>query len=545
MAATNVNETLNFTSPNFDPLAALYSDGVTVPRPGVAELNNLLEYERYMCTGELPRTRGKKKKAATTSKSTAARVESLQKILKEVPVGDVEEDGAIPGMVRSHGRRGASYRNVFTRMEGMQGPMGQLYECVQDRIPIRVCTRTFKGLRGICRGYLVAYDKYWNLAMVDVDEVYKKPTMGKSLFNEERLTFTKINKNTAKEKTEQTKPESQRNTSSSSHQQTSSEHQQTSSDHQQTSTRRTNDSYNTVSGAASGDKQDRDETESKTTNTVMHRKVIAEKKSGNGEETKDLSNLEEELAKLQQQLSLLSGDEDEDCVNEDDNENNFDNGDDCDSGDDNYDNVDDDCDNGDGNYDNVDDDCDNGDEDNDGDKEDGSSDNGDSEDGKEDICSSSDNPEIQEQESMAKETKRNASSVTLDINVCDSKNLATIDNDERTSNIEKSVDSKRKECVHDSSKTNRGMSLETSENTGSGHQCSDNGRTETGITTDSMSTSNEICHEKSKKKVFQLHVGQQHGKRIIESEHFIKRHVNQLFIRGDNIVLIMVCRDIE
>lgn len=42
-------------------------------------------------------------------------------------------------------------------------PLGQLYKCVQERIRVKVHIRTFKGLRGVCSGFVVAFDKFWNM----------------------------------------------------------------------------------------------------------------------------------------------------------------------------------------------------------------------------------------------------------------------------------------------------------------------------------------------------------------------------------------------
>jgi len=41
--------------------------------------------------------------------------------------------------------------------------LGELYRCVEERIRVRVHIRTFKGLRGVCLGFVVAFDKFWNL----------------------------------------------------------------------------------------------------------------------------------------------------------------------------------------------------------------------------------------------------------------------------------------------------------------------------------------------------------------------------------------------
>ncbi len=42
-------------------------------------------------------------------------------------------------------------------------PLGELYRCVQERIRVKVHIRTFKGLRGMCSGFVVAFDKFWNM----------------------------------------------------------------------------------------------------------------------------------------------------------------------------------------------------------------------------------------------------------------------------------------------------------------------------------------------------------------------------------------------
>lgn len=47
-------------------------------------------------------------------------------------------------------------------------PLGELYRCVQERIRVKVHIRTFKGLRGVCSGFVVAFDKFWNMVSSSV-----------------------------------------------------------------------------------------------------------------------------------------------------------------------------------------------------------------------------------------------------------------------------------------------------------------------------------------------------------------------------------------
>uniref|UniRef100_A0A3Q2CV99 LSM11, U7 small nuclear RNA associated n=1 Tax=Cyprinodon variegatus TaxID=28743 RepID=A0A3Q2CV99_CYPVA len=74
----------------------------------------------------------------------------------------------------------------------LDSPLGGLNYCVQEKIRVRVHIRTFKGLRGVCSGFIVAFDKFWNMAMVDVDETYREPLLGEALYHEKALTISRI-----------------------------------------------------------------------------------------------------------------------------------------------------------------------------------------------------------------------------------------------------------------------------------------------------------------------------------------------------------------
>lgn len=73
-------------------------------------------------------------------------------------------------------------------------------------------------MRGVCSGFLVAFDKFWNMvgkfspfllpswicdrsvyvvisprqAMVDVDETYREPLFGEALYHEKALTISRV-----------------------------------------------------------------------------------------------------------------------------------------------------------------------------------------------------------------------------------------------------------------------------------------------------------------------------------------------------------------
>jgi len=72
---------------------------------------------------------------------------------------------AIPVVVLSkHWRldKGTIYCVLFAD-EYRHGALAVLCRCVNERLKIKVWTRNYRYVRGICVGYLVAFDKHWNL----------------------------------------------------------------------------------------------------------------------------------------------------------------------------------------------------------------------------------------------------------------------------------------------------------------------------------------------------------------------------------------------
>ncbi|KAM4675426.1 U7 snRNA-associated Sm-like protein LSm11 isoform 2-T2 [Discoglossus pictus] len=179
---------LDVSSEHFDPLLALYSPQTPLPYPGVRCFNNLAEYESFLRTGGRSRPRGARGtqrggRKGRKPEPDPERIERLKKLM--LP----EEERDTP----ARPRKNRTPKNVLTRMPLHAGsPLGELNRCVQDRLRIKVHIRTFKGLRGVCSGFIVAFDKFWNMAMVDVDETYRKPVLGKAYYNEPHLTLTRL-----------------------------------------------------------------------------------------------------------------------------------------------------------------------------------------------------------------------------------------------------------------------------------------------------------------------------------------------------------------
>ncbi|XP_069725053.1 U7 snRNA-associated Sm-like protein LSm11 [Phaenicophaeus curvirostris] len=176
---------LDVSSSRFDPLLALYSADTPLPFPAAPCFNNLAEYESFQ--RGLLRPRGRR--AAPSRRAAPARrgppdPERIQR-LRSLMVNVGPERGAA--------RRRRAPRNVLTRMPLHEGsPLGELHRCVRDGVKINVHIRTFKGLRGVCTGFLVAFDKFWNMALTDVDETYRKPITGKAFYAEPQLTLTRL-----------------------------------------------------------------------------------------------------------------------------------------------------------------------------------------------------------------------------------------------------------------------------------------------------------------------------------------------------------------
>ncbi|XP_062826299.1 U7 snRNA-associated Sm-like protein LSm11 isoform X2 [Anolis carolinensis] len=192
---------LDVASPRFDPLLALYSPRTPLPCPAAPCFNNLAEYESFQrgrssrgpqaggagrsSSGSSRRRKGRAGRAASAPPDPA-RIERLRSLM-------VVEKAAPEATGRSRARGKKAPRNVLTRMPLHEGsPLGELHRCVRDGVKVNVHIRTFKGLRGVCTGFLVAFDKFWNMALTDVDETYRKPVLGKAFYVEPQLTLTRV-----------------------------------------------------------------------------------------------------------------------------------------------------------------------------------------------------------------------------------------------------------------------------------------------------------------------------------------------------------------
>ncbi|XP_061644012.1 U7 snRNA-associated Sm-like protein LSm11 isoform X2 [Phyllopteryx taeniolatus] len=186
---------IDVCSEKFDPLLALYSPTVPLPFPNIKCFNNVAEYEGFLKGGRgraKPENVEKKRLKALKGVADPERIERLKKLMVTKKSVDEDEEGGSSSRTPQP-RRHKTPKNVLTRMTLCKGsPLGELHKCVEQRIRVKVHIRTFKGLRGVCSGFVVAFDKFWNLAMVDVDETYREPLLGKALHHEKALTISRL-----------------------------------------------------------------------------------------------------------------------------------------------------------------------------------------------------------------------------------------------------------------------------------------------------------------------------------------------------------------
>ncbi|XP_046318176.1 U7 snRNA-associated Sm-like protein LSm11 isoform X2 [Marmota monax] len=198
---------LDVSSDSFDPMLALYAPRLPpIPYPNAPCFNNLAEYESFLRTGVRGGGRGRARGAAASSGGPAAAgppgrtrrrqdapapdPERIQR-LRRLMVAKEEEDGTAGARRRGPGRSRKAPRNVLTRMPLHEGsPLGELHRCIREGVKVNVHIRTFKGLRGVCTGFLVAFDKFWNMLFdrLKLQDSSKKEADSKSAVEDSTLS---------------------------------------------------------------------------------------------------------------------------------------------------------------------------------------------------------------------------------------------------------------------------------------------------------------------------------------------------------------------
>lgn len=75
-------------------------------------------------------------------------------------------------------------RTVLARMSEIgnsRGPLSRIATFCHRKERVKVYIRSAASVRGYCEGYIIAFDKHWNLVMNDVNEVWTRKNKYKSL----------------------------------------------------------------------------------------------------------------------------------------------------------------------------------------------------------------------------------------------------------------------------------------------------------------------------------------------------------------------------
>lgn len=139
---------LDLTSQCFDPVAALQSsmDAVCVANPWFQEQPVQLLDRVEQCRPLLPPS-DPLYRPLTTRPRQARSIEFKRKVRPPSVLASLGVD---------------------------QGPLAVLQAALADRRRVRIVTRYVDGVRSTLTGYLLAYDKHWNVLLRDAEEVYTR-----------------------------------------------------------------------------------------------------------------------------------------------------------------------------------------------------------------------------------------------------------------------------------------------------------------------------------------------------------------------------------
>ncbi|CAK8696194.1 unnamed protein product [Clavelina lepadiformis] len=194
------------TSSDFDPMLALYSDEAPDKLESTATVyDNIAVFEASLKRKDKndPKKKpSRAEKSFSQRKKIAAEVQNrdlskLKEMMERRKRNDKESKG-IDGekeVTPTMPKKKKKLSNIFIIMEKLAvGPMSLLYKITKEHLRCHVYTRNFAGLRGILIGFVVAFDRYMNLAMVDVDETFALSPSGKVVDHQKKITIAQLTK---------------------------------------------------------------------------------------------------------------------------------------------------------------------------------------------------------------------------------------------------------------------------------------------------------------------------------------------------------------
>jgi len=147
---------LDFRSPAFDALKALYTPGLMPPNPRALPLDYVDKCRSLLPPGDsnysspVDRSGPSKTQAAReqqAQRTCTAAARQAQAALRTSPLQAIAD-------------------------EVRKGPLMILKRAYEERLMVRLVTRHACGVRGVAVGTLVGFDKHMNLLMRDVEETY-------------------------------------------------------------------------------------------------------------------------------------------------------------------------------------------------------------------------------------------------------------------------------------------------------------------------------------------------------------------------------------
>jgi len=175
---------LDFYSPEFDPVLALAPDsGAIPPRPRARALDTVRQCRRLLpSSSATTTTAGTATTTARGLNSFAAQARAKERARKFNEQGEAFR------------RRESVFDALANSKQATEGPLRVLRDARSQRLRVRIVTRHASGVRGTCDAYVVAFDKFANMVLTDVEERYTVKT-------KRVVEKTRVNAESGEEKT--------------------------------------------------------------------------------------------------------------------------------------------------------------------------------------------------------------------------------------------------------------------------------------------------------------------------------------------------------
>ncbi|XP_031640081.1 U7 snRNA-associated Sm-like protein LSm11 [Contarinia nasturtii] len=166
MKIENIDPELDIRSEFFNPLKALLSPEIQIPIKDAPQYNNVAQYESEMRKQESGGPSSTKQHAAPKIPPISYRQEIELHKRRFLPHQE---------MVKGRGKSVRYTRNLLLKMsEDTTGPTNMLKQWKDQRKRIKIFTRNAIAINGYVTGFIEAFDKHWNIVLIDVFEVWKR-----------------------------------------------------------------------------------------------------------------------------------------------------------------------------------------------------------------------------------------------------------------------------------------------------------------------------------------------------------------------------------